>query len=212
MKTSNETAKPLRLIALMLAASMLAACGGGESSEASSCNNPLLIIPCILTGTASAPPDTTTVSGSDSSPTAIAGPFTTSGAMATVANFDAFEPNNSFDNANILSIPFTSDGIVIGGDLTGSADDSDTFVFTPNRSGLHSIYLCADTCASAMENDQLSIMLLDQTQTTVESTAANGNSHLEIAADLTAGMAYYVQVGNASAGSESQGFSLVIVE
>ena len=212
MKTSKTSAKSFRLIALMAAASMLAACGGGDSSDASTCQNPLLLIPCVLGAVSSAPADTTPVSGSDSSPTAIAGPFTTAGTAAEVAKFDAFEPNNTFDNANIVTIPFAADGIVIGGDLSGSGDDSDTFVFTPNRSGLYSIYICADTCAAAAESDELSIMLLDQSQTTVESSVASGSANLEVAASLTAGMAYYVQVQNAGGVTDGQDFSLVIVE
>ena len=131
---------------------------------------------------------------------------------ASVSELDAFEPNNSFDNANIVTFPFAADGVSIGGSFSGQGNDSDTFIFTPNKSGLHSIYICAETCASAVEDDQLSIMLLDQAQTTVDSSVSGGSANLEVAANLTAGMAYYVQVRNTAAASQARDYSLVIVE
>lgn len=212
MNPAIKNTKTFRLIALAMASVFLAGCGGGgDDSDLSTCKNPLLLIVCAITQPSSVTADTAPVSGSDSSPAAFAGPVTTSGISASVSKFDAFEPNNAFDNANIVSFPYASDGVFIGGSFADSADGSDTFIFTPNRSGLHSIYVCADTCASAAEDERLSIMLLDQTQTTVDSTVAGGGS-LEVAANLTAGMAYYVQVQNYDRAEGGRDYSLVIVE
>lgn len=210
MNTPIRSAKFFRLIALMLTASTLAACGGGDDSSASTCNNPLLIIPCVIIDAAIA--DAGPATGSDSGVTAFAGPVGTDGTVATLADFNAFEPNNSFDNANIVTFPSASDGALIGGSLSGSSDDTDTFIFTPNHTGLHSIYICADSCASAAEDQQLSIMLLDQSQTTLESTVAGSNSNLEVAANLTAGMAYYIQVQDTALAANGREFNLVVVE
>lgn len=212
MKNQAKPAKTLNRVALLLVASMLAACGGGDDSAASSCKNPLLLIPCALTGQAQAPADGGVATGTSSGLSAFSGAVSTDGSDAEVTRFEAFEPNNTFDNANFVAVPFASDGVAVGGSLSGADDAADTFIFTPNRSGLHSIYICAETCASAAEVEGISVMLLDQTQTTVDSTVATGSSSLEIAANLTAGMAYYVQVSNNDFSFAGQDYTLVIVE
>jgi len=211
MKNQTRLTKIIRHAALLAVAASMAACGGGDDSSASTCMNPLLLIPCILGGLAETQTEVIPSSGTDSSMTAIAGPIGTNGTEAEVARFDAFEPNNSFNNANIVTFPFTNDGVSIGSNLSGAGDDTDTFIFTPNRTGLHSIYVCAETCASAAEDDTLSIMLLDQSQTTVDSTVASGTSNLEVAAELIAGMAYYVQVRSNDFTMIERDYNLVIV-
>lgn len=212
MKNDTKTAKIFYRAALLLAASMLAACGGGDDDAASSCNNPLLLIPCILDGQIPTSVDATTAAGTDSSTTAVSGVVSTEGTDAEVIRFEAFEPNNTFDNANIVSMPFATNGVAIGGTLSGATDNADTFIFTPDRTGLYSIYVCAETCASAAQANDLSIMLLDQAQTTLDSTATSDSANLEVAASLTAGMAYYVQVRADGLAHAGHTYNLVIVE
>jgi hypothetical protein len=212
MKYDTKTTKGIYRTALLLAASMLTACGGGDDEAASSCKNPLLLIPCILDGQIPTSVDATTAAGTDSSTTAVSGVVSTEGTDAEVLRFEAFEPNNTFDNANMVSMPFATNGVAIGGSLSGATNNADTFIFTPNRTGLHSIYVCAETCASAVEADGLSIMLLDQAQTTLDSTATSDSANLELAANLTAGMAYYVQVRADGFAPGGQAYNLVIVE
>ena len=212
MKYDTQTTKAIYRAALLLVASVLAACGGGDDDAASSCKNPLLLIPCILDGQIPTSVDATTAAGTDSSTSAFSGVVSTDGSDAEMIRFEAFEPNNTFDNANIVTMPFVANGVAIGGSLSGATGDADTFIFTPNRTGLYSIYICAETCASAVEAGGLSIMLLDQTQTTLDSTVTSDSENLEVAANLTAGMAYYVQVGGGGFVPGGQAYKLVIVE
>ena len=212
MKYDTKTTKGIYRTALLLAASMLIACGGGDDEAASSCKNPLLLIPCILDGQIPTSVDATTAAGTDSSTTAVSGVVSTEGGDAEVIRFEAFEPNNTFDNANIVSLPFATNGVAIGGSLSGATNNADTFIFTPNRTGLYSIYVCAETCASAAEAETLSIMLLDQAQTTLDSTVTSDSTNLEVAANLTAGMAYYVQVRRYESSPVARPYNLVIVE
>jgi hypothetical protein len=212
MNYDTKTTKAIYRSALLLVASMLAACGGGDDDAASSCKNPLLLIPCILDGQIPTSVDATTAAGTDSSTTAVSGVVSTEGGDAEVIRFEAFEPNNTFDNANIVSLPFATNGVAIGGSLSGATNNADTFIFTPNRTGLYSIYVCAETCASAAEAETLSIMLLDQAQTTLDSTVTSDSTNLEVAANLTAGMAYYVQVRRYESSPVARPYNLVIVE
>jgi hypothetical protein len=211
MKNQTRLTKIIRHAALLVVAASMAACGGGDDSSASTCNNPLLLIPCILDGLSDTQPEVIASAGTDSSMATISGPVSTNGTEAEVARFDAFEPNNSFDNANIVSYPFHNDGISIGSNLSGTDDDADTFIFTPNHTGLHSIYVCAETCAAAADDGNLSIMLLDQSQTTLDSTVSSGTSNIEVAAELIAGMAYYVQVRSSDFTMIEREYNLVIV-
>ncbi len=220
MKTSSKTRKHVGHAITLLLAAMLAACGGDDKGQAevSPClDNPLIFFVCLFTGSGDASPAQSPVAGEVSvSGQAMGAPIGVDGDEAKVVRFVDFEPNNSLSNANIVSFPASTDasaaGALISGRISGTNDDADSFIFTPTRSGLHSVYICAETCATAAVDDELSIMLLDQNQTTVDGTPAIGSANQEVAADLTAGMAYYVQVRSNKSGLTLRDYQLVIVD
>ena len=186
----------IRLVAVGLI-SILAACGG-KSEQEQACEAaadgilPILNGIQCLTGAAGEPAS----KPADSGVTAIANDS---------SDFVEYEPNTTLDNANPISMG--SAGLTIGGQVSAGDDQADHFVFSPQSGGAFSIYLCASTCESVLQTDALSLMVLDQSQTTVAATPVGVTGEQAVSASLDAGMAYYVSVGGVA---ESGSYHLAI--
>jgi hypothetical protein len=128
----------------------------------------------------------------------------------TTAQVDEYEPNNVLNNANIVTLASGSQNVEFRGSVQSTDDVADHFVFTPNRSGSYRIYLCADTCDDSLNDDASYIMLYDQNQTTIAGTPVGTIVPQEIEADLTAGLAYYVEVNGYNAGADDYSYRLVV--
>lgn len=219
MKTTISFTKSVVQIALITMLASLAACGGDDKEPTQVCLVLLIIPVSCSVGTASAPTPEPTPMPPPSSNTGEAN--TSSGnntgtrqlRMNRVAEF---EPNNTLDNANVvqfLTAPIDhSVGIDIQGSVQESADESDFFVFTPNRSDRHGIYLCADTCNTFLEDDAVYIMLYDQHQTTIVGTPVGAMAEQMVSAELTAGLAYYVEVHGLKTADTPYSYQLVIID
>ena len=87
---------------------------------------------------------------------------------AAIFHADAYEPNNSLDNANIVTnlreAANVSVAVEINGSVQSVGDSADCFIFTPNHSSSYDVYLCAHTCADILQDDAVYIMLCDQHQ------------------------------------------------
>ena len=118
-----------------------------------------------------------------------------------------YEPNTTLNNANPV---FMADATVsITGNLNASNDVADNFVFTPDKSGTYNVYLCAETCDMALYGDALSLMVLDQSQTTLAATSLGTNSEKALLVQMNAGLAYYAEVRTFGA---TERYHLMIVE
>lgn len=117
-----------------------------------------------------------------------------------------YEPNGLLDNANPLVI--NDSAVAITGNLGLENDTSDTFVFTPTQTGDYLVYLCSDSCEQPLENDTLSLMVLDQSQTTMAGTVWGTVSEKILSVRLNAGSAYYTEVQTMGA---AESYHLVIV-
>ena len=196
---------------------MLSACGGGDGEaappppkEPATCDNSVIVfIICTVTQQSGDAADSGALA-SKSADSASSSAIGVDGDSAEVAIVAAFPGNDSLDNAGVAYLPLhsnsTASGVQIDGTLVNAT--AGYFVFTPVRTGLHSIYVCGKTCAEAALSDQFSLMLLDQSQTTIETTAANGARNQEIASNLVAGMAYYVEIS----GVAGENYHLMIVD
>ena len=198
---------------------ILAACGGGDKKEEPPpcTSNIIVLIICSILSTDGPVPNEGPVSANDSSAagksSAAAG---VNGESPEIVQVDEFEPNNVLDNANIVTFPGSiaevSTGVEYKGSVQSTDDAADFLIFTPNRSGSHRIYLCADTCAESLEDDAAYIMIYDQYQTTITGTPVGTITRQEITADLTAGFAYYVEVNGYNAGAESYVYRLMVID
>jgi hypothetical protein len=131
-----------------------------------------------------------------------------SAATSSLAAVAEYEPNNVLNNANIVSLPA---GMQLEGSVHSDDDASDFFIFTPTRSGTHTILLCGDTCDAAIEDDAAYVMIYDQNQTTIASTPVATIASQEITAELTAGFAYYVEVNGYNAGEFNYDYRLAVL-
>jgi len=105
---------------------------------------------------------------------------------------DEFEPNSTLNNANPV---FMADATIsISGSLNASTDAADNFIFTPAKSGVYNVYLCAETCDIALSSDSLNLMVLDQSQTTLAATSLGADNEKALSVHLNAGLAYYAEV------------------
>jgi len=190
----------------------LAACGGSDESQnqASCLDNIIILLICSAASTGSDAPVQAPVSTSGSGVTGMA----TNSASADIVQVDEYEPNNILDNANIISLSggFADDaqGVQFNGQVQSNDDATDHFVFTPHQSGTYRIYLCADTCNDSLEDDAAYIMVYDQNQTTIAATPVGTVVQQEIEADLTAGLAYYVEVNGYNATADNYEYRLVV--
>ena len=189
-----------RVVPLALLAS-LTACGGGDGKKKDPCdtvNSLSELFVCAFKGLTFGSP--------------VSAGFDTGSAKSR--QFGEYEPNNSLDNGNIVSIPFgkndASAGLEIAGSLHNGEDSADFFVFTPSRSDSYSAYLCADTCNEVLQDDGVYLMIYDQSQTTIAATPIGRTTMQEISANLTAGLAYYVEVRSFGGEEASRDYRLRI--
>jgi len=168
-------------------AAILGGCGGDDdkkkSSETNNCfDNPVYFFLCLVT------------SESESADTGALP--TESGTASSVAAVAEYEPNNILNNANIVNLPAE---VQLEGSVRSGDDSSDFFVFTPTRTGTHTIMLCDGSCEAAMEDDAAYVMIYDQNQTTIASTPVATIASQQLTAELTAGLAYYIEVNGYNA-------------
>ena len=196
---------------------MLVACGGSDDEPQTDCTeNILILFLCAIVADSPAPTQDPIPAGVSTSTGNSAANTGDSGVTAVVGQADEFEPNNVLGNANIVTFPNGADdapdGVEFKGSVRTSDDVADYLIFTPNTSGSHRIYLCADTCDDSLEDDAAYIMIYDQNQTTIAGTPIGTIARQEIAADLTAGLAYYVEVNGYNAGSDRYDYRLVVID
>ncbi len=72
--------------------------------------------------------------------------------------------------------------------------------------------ICTESCAGTLQDDAVYIMIYDQNQTTIASTSVGSIVPQELAANLTSGLAYYVQVQGYNTGQGRYDYRLVIVD
>ena len=215
---SRKTVYRFTLLGLLL---MLTACGGGGKDKKDPCENPknlTELAACAFRGLmfisfkSQAP-----VSGYDPSSAEISAVAASVDiGSAEILEINEFEPNNSPGNANVVTLPTgpidTSVGLIIDGSVQSADDAADYFIFTPNRSGVFNAFLCAVTCAEILQDDAVYMMIYDQSQTTIAGTSVGSIVPQELAADLTSGIAYYIQVQGYNTGEESYDYRLVIID
>ncbi len=214
MKTRKTTISRMSA-SLVMTGIMLAGCGGEtEINNACDLINELNNASCTIGQSASEPaqqPPATTTPPADTS-----GGSTDGSGQVRVSHVTEWEPNNTLDNANPFSFPDkgTADAaaIDIDGSVQQDIDPADFFIFTPVESGLHLVYLCGQTCADRVETGEVYIMVYDQSQTTLESTPVGTESEQWLSVELTAGMAYYVEVNGYNTGGGVFPYRLAIVD
>ena len=157
--------------------------------------------------------------GSGANQSASPAPDRTGGGNArqvAINRFAEYEPNNTLDNANPVQFGAVASEVLASIEIVGSVQDdsdpSDFFVFTPNRSGYYSVYLCADSCDERLIDDAVYLMVYDQSQTTIDGTPVGTVEEQRIEVELTAGLAYYVEVHGYNTAAMSYDYKLVIVE
>ena len=221
MKNPNTCTKMVLQAAILALLSMLAACGGGDEPPQQVCLVLLIIpVPCSV-GTPSSPtpaplppppattPPPSTEPGGGTSPGG-------STQTAVIQRVYEFEPNNSLDNANVAEFPTAPSESRVGVDIVGSVqqtdDESDYFIFTPTRSNWYSIYVCSDTCSELLASDTVYVSLYDQYQTTIDSTPIGTAEEQFLSAELTAGLAYYVEIRGYNTGPDTYDYRLAIID
>jgi len=190
MIKNNGFRKTICLATILSLTAMLAGCGGGDDKKKNQdrcTDNILFLFFCVL------PSSVDTTGSNDAS------------SLAAVAEY---EPNNVLNNANIVSLPA---GSQLKGSVSSIDDASDFYIFTPTRSGTHTILLCGETCDTGVEDDAAYIMIYDQNQTTIASTPIGTIANQEITAELTAGFAYYVEVNGYNAGAFNYDYRLAVL-
>lgn len=218
IQNSRKTVYRSTLLGLL---TILAACGGGDDDKKDPCEAPkdlTELAACAFRGLmfnsfkSQAP-----VSGYDPSSAEISA-VAASVDLGSVETFEIneFEPNNSPGNANVVTLPAgpidTSVGLIIDGSVQSADDSADYFIFTPNRSGVFNAFLCAVTCAEILQDDAVYIMIYDQDQTTIAGTSVGSIVPQELAANLTSGLAYYIQIQGYNTGEGSYDYRLVIID
>lgn len=209
MKTRRGSRNSLCVLSLLSLLVMLSACGGDDKKKKPAiCKESLFFVIVCAFGSSGSAPD----KGQDSGTYSI-----DSGKDAAESGehtaIDEYEPNNLLDNANIVNFASESDDESRGlrGSVQSTDDIADYFVFTPNRSGAHHIYLCADSCDESIENDTVYIMIYDQNQTTITSTPVGTMARQEFTVELTAGLAYYIEV-NGYAAADRHDYVLAVIK
>ncbi|MCH8060701.1 MAG: hypothetical protein IIA11_09615 [Proteobacteria bacterium] len=191
---------------------MLSACGGGDDKKKapSICTENLVFFIVCAFGSSGSAPDKEQDSGIYSIDMG-----KDSAALGQLGDIDEYEPNNLLDNANIVNFPggsaSTGEGIRLHGSVQSTDDIADYFIFTPKRSSAHHIYLCADTCNESVADESVYIMIYDQNQTTIASTPVGTMARQEFTVELTAGLAYYIEV-NGYAAADRYDYRLAVIE
>jgi hypothetical protein len=180
--------KRLSQVALLAILSLLAACGDNSEQE-EACDQADAGNFVILNGLAC-------IFGStDGGTTITTGATTTSapqGGVDVGFLFDEYEPNSSLQNSNPITLGDA--GVKISGAMNFESDMADSFLFTPSQSGAYDLYLCGNSCSEILVSDALSLMVLDQSQTTIDGTALGSSTEQVMTLDLHAGLPYYVEV------------------
>jgi len=208
------------IVGLILCISMLSGCSGGDKKT--SCKNPETFGQAIGCGIAPklfvnpAAPEALTAGNGE--PTADQFVATVGGRIgsANTTQYGEFEPNNSLDNANVVALPIVSNNIRAGVEISGSLQSADNnvdyYIFTPNRSSSYNVFLCADTCADVLQDAAVRIMIYDQNQTTIDGTPIGSTATQILSANLTFGLAYYVQVHGYNTEQENYDYRLIIID
>ncbi len=210
MKTRRSLKNSLCQLALLSLLIMLSACGGEDDKKKgpSICKESLFFLIVCAFGSSGSAPDKGQDSGTYSIDTGK--DATESGELGEI---DEYEPNNLLDNANIVTFASESanENRGLRGSVQSTDDIADYFIFTPKRSSAHHIYLCADSCDESIEDDTVYIMIYDQNQTTIASTPVGTMAKQEFAVELTAGLAYYIEV-NGYAATDRYDYLLAVIE
>lgn len=152
----------------------------------------------------------------NSSPPSVPPPPSGGNPTADINAISEYEPNSSLNNANPVSFPAATASSLAGINIVGSVhqddDTADFFIFTPERSGLYGVYLCGATCIEFLDTDAVYLSVYDQSQTTIAGTPIGTSSEQEVAVDLTAGLAYYVEVHAMATGMSAFDYRLVVIE
>jgi len=167
-------------------AAVLGGCGGGDDKKKNQdgcTDNILFLFFCVL--------DSSSVSAA---PEAAVSSKSSDSSLAAVAEY---EPNNILNNANIVSLPA---GMQLEGSVSSIDDVSDFYIFTPTRTGTHTILLCGDSCDAAIEDDAAYVMIYDQ-----------NHASQQITAELTAGFAYYIEVNGYNAVAFDYDYRLAVL-
>ena len=134
----------------------------------------------------------------------------------SINHYQEYEPNNAAENATIVEfLPVTGDtlqGIEITGTVETLGDDSDYFIFTPERSGLYAIYLCDGGCTEQPTDSAVSLRVLDQFGEVLAENPLYEESTKFLTADFDAGLPYYVQVLGYDTAGETYPYRLVVIE
>jgi len=200
MRKYRKFRKAVCVATIIGIAATLGGCGGCDddkkkNNETNTCfDNPIIFFFCVVTSTSD-----------DAGSGALATGSSTSSSLAAVSEY---EPNNILNNANIVNLPA---GMQLEGSVRSSDDASDFFVFTPSRTGMHTILLCGDSCDAAIEDDAAYVMIYDQNQTTIASTPVATIASQQITAELTAGFAYYIEVNGYNAVAFDYDYRLAVI-
>ena len=73
------------------------------------------------------------------------------------------------------------------------------------------MYLCEETCSEHPVDDEVYLMVYDQSQTTIASTPIGGESEKFLGVELSAGLAYYVEI-NAYNIAGDYDYKLVVID
>lgn len=215
MNATNILTKTILRFALLTMLVGLAGCGGDDKEETQLCLV-LLIIPVQCSSGTTAPAQQPILA---QSPTAQAGSEKGANGIedsrpVVINQIDEFEQNNTLDNANVVQFLSASYdnavGIEISGSVAQQADAADFFIFTPDRSAQYDIYVCGENCDEVVEDDAVYIMIYDQFQTTIDSTPVGTIAEQTVTAELTAGLAYYVEVSGYNTGPVAYPYQLLI--
>ena len=195
-------------IALICMLPLLTACGGEEKSNCSV--GDLVKHLCINVAIEQA------VSGSGSSGgTSMLG-NDSDGTPQVISEYNEYEPNSSLNNANPMQFPVTdadtNAGIRVVAVVHDTEDISDFFVITPNRSGTYKLSIRTGNAPFTATAESAYLMVYDQSQTTIDSTPVGVDELLQLNVNLTAGLAYYVEVHGYETYSVHYAYTLTIAE
>ena len=195
---------------------LLTACGGG-SGEEEPCGGTLIAVAtgglsCIGQVSSSSPPP-------PSPPPAAAPPADDPPPptrTVVMNSIDEYEPNSTPDNANPVNFldaaPEQSIGIEAFGNVGRGDDAADFFIITPTRTDHFLVYLCGPSCTEQPITDEVYIAVYDQSQTTIAATPIGVEAEQFIRVELTAGLAYYVEINGYNTGSDGLDYQLVVID
>lgn len=133
-----------------------------------------------------------------------------------INRYQAFEPNDSFHNANIVEFPIVAEPTSIGVEITGtvrqSDDPSDYIVFSVTRAATYLVYLCADTCIEHPSDDKVALLVYDANHNLLRSNPLDQSSEKKLFVQFEQGLTYYVELRANNTGSEIYSYRLVVNE